>query len=433
MPTSTVGRRSSRGASPLATYRRRSSSARRGFDIAVRGGAHAPSGKAVVDDGLMINLCDLNSVTVDPEARRAKAGGGSLLGDLVAAAQEHGLALPVGSVGHTGVAGLTLGGGMGWLTRKHGLTIDNLVRAEVVTADGSIVHASEHENPDLFWAIRGGGGNFGVVTEFEFELHPAGPMIQLGIQFWAADKGKEFFRAVRDIGPSLPPDVNIIFGGLNAPPAPFVPAEHVGKPGYVFILCGFGSEDEHADVLRRMREAVPPLFEFVSPAPFMMLQTMIDEANAWGQYDYDKGGSLAELTDEVIDVITDRFPLKQSEGSVVLLYRVDSAFSAVPDSATAFAGQRTPGYTIFIIAVCPSREVLEHDRAWVRDMHTALKPYMASRAYINAISEDESDVIAVYGEEKYARLAQVKRRYDPDNVFHCNLNIKPTPPIPAQG
>jgi FAD/FMN-containing dehydrogenase len=404
------------------------------LEIAVRGGAHGPSGKAVVDDGLMVDLSQLNAVSIDPGARRAKAGGGALLGDLQGAAQEHGLGLPVGSVGHTGVAGLTLGGGMGWLTHKHGLSIDNLVSVEIVTADGSILRASEDDNADLFWAIRGGGGNFGVVTEFEFQLHPAGPMIEFGFQFWTADQGKEFFRAVRDVAASLPDDVNVIIGALDAPPAPFVPEEHLGKQGYVLITTCFGPADQRDEVTRRMREAVPPLFEFAAPLPFMAVQTMIDEANAWGQYDYDKGADFDELTDEVIDIIVDHFPQKQSHGSVVMMYRLDRAFCDVPDGATAYSGRRTPGYGVFIIAVCPSMELLDADREWVRGMYDALTPHMRPRSYINAVNDDDANVIAVYGEEKYARLAQIKRRYDPENVFRRNLNIKPAPTvIPKQG
>src|SRR5712692_11215927 len=203
-----------------------------GLEIAVRGGAHGMSGKAVVDDGLMIDLSGMNSVVVDPDARRARVGGGALLADVIAATQEHGLATPVGLIAHTGVGGLTLGGGMGWLTRKHGLSIDNLVSAEIVTADGRIRRASETENGDLFWAIRGGGGNFGVVTEFEFALHPVGPIIQLALLFWDLDRGRDVLRLAQDLCGSMPRDINVVAGGLNAPPAPFVPPEHHLKPGY---------------------------------------------------------------------------------------------------------------------------------------------------------------------------------------------------------
>jgi len=402
-----------------------------GLPVAVRGGAHGVSGKASVDNGMMIDLSPMNSVVVDAEARRAHVGGGALLGDLMGAAQEHGLATSVGMVGHTGVGGLTLGGGMGWLTRKHGLSIDNVVSAEVVTADSRILRASADENPDLYWAIRGAGGNFGVVTEFEFALHPAGPMIQAGLMFWSLDQGKDYFRLAREICATLPPEINIIVGGISAPMAPFVPPEHQGQPGYVAVIAGFGPPEQHEDVVRRFREGLTPLWEFVDVMPFMALQTMLDEDNAWGQYDYEKGGVLDELTDEVIDVFTDHFPRKQSPGSVVLMYRLDGAFCDVPDDATAFAGTREACYNFFTVAVCPNMEVLEADRAWARGIHSALKPHLVARTYINALGEeDDADVVATFGAEKYARLSTIKAKYDPDNVFRRNANIKPG--VPAQ-
>jgi FAD/FMN-containing dehydrogenase len=396
-----------------------------GLEIAVRGGAHGVSGKACVDDGLMIDLRRLNSVVVDPVARRARVGGGALLADMIAATQEHGLATPCGMVGHTGVGGLTLGGGMGWLTRKHGMSIDNLLSVEIVTADGEIRHASSDENADLFWAIRGGGGNFGVVTEFEFALYPVGPIIQFGMLFWELDKGPEMLRMVRDVCADLPPGVNVVVGALNAPPAPFVPAEHHFTPGYALILAGFGSPEEHLGVVESARARVAPLWDAVMPMPFLDLQLMLDEANRWGQYNYEKGAQVRELSDEVIDVLTERVPLKSSPGSVVLMYRVDSAYSAVGDDETAYGGDRSPGYYIFNVAVCETPDLLPVDREWARSIITALLPYTVTRNYVNALDEDHSDVRAAFGDAKYERLAQIKRIYDPDNVFHRNANILP--------
>ena len=407
--------------------------AQRDLEIAVRGGAHGISGKAVVDDGLMIELSALNSVAVDPEGRLACVGGGALLGDLIAAAQEYGLATPVGLVGHTGVGGLTLGGGMGWLTRKHGLSIDNLVSAEVVTADGRILRASDDENADLFWAIRGGGGNFGVVTEFEFALHPVGPMIQVALLFWSLDQGKDYFRVARDVCASLPPEVNVVIGGINAPPAPFVPAENHGQPGYVALIAGFGPEGQHQEVVSRFRESLPPVWEFVTPMPYLGLQTMLDEGHAWGHYNYDHGCVLEELTDDVIDIVTEHFPRKQSPGSVILFYRLDSAYSDVGDDQTAFSGVRSPCYNLFSIALCPSPEVLEADRAWVRELHSALAPHVVPRNYVNGLDEDSSDIRAAYGPEKYDRLRRIKAKYDPNNVFRRNANIKPGLPEQRAG
>ncbi|TDO35735.1 FAD/FMN-containing dehydrogenase [Kribbella sp. VKM Ac-2527] len=398
-----------------------------GLEIAVRGGAHSPGGSSSVEDGMVIDLSLLNQVTIDPEAKRARVGGGALLGDLDAAAQAHGLATPAGMVSHTGVGGLTLGGGMGWLSRKHGLSIDNIVSVEIVTADGQIRRASEDENPDLFWAIRGGGGNFGVVTEFEFRLHEVGPMVQLGMLFWDLSKGTEMFRVAREVIAKLPAEVNIIHGAVSAPPAPFVPEQYHFQPGYIMVVTGFGSAEEHADVLAEIRTALPPLFEFASPMPYTALQQMLDDANAWGFHAYDKGVYLDDLSDEAIQVMTEHAPLKQSPGSVMLMYRLDQAYTEVAEDATAFSGTREPGYAVFIIAVCPTPELLEHDRVWVRSFWDALVPYSRGiGSYVNAISDDNVDdrVKASYG-AKYDRLAAIKAQYDPDNVFHRNANIKP--------
>ena len=397
-----------------------------GLEIAVRGGAHGMSGKAVVDDGLMIDLSAMNSVVVDPDSRRVRVGGGALLGDMIAATQEYGLATPVGLIGHTGVGGLTLGGGMGWLTRKHGLSIDNLVSAEVVTADGQIRRASQAENSDLFWALRGGGGNFGVVSEFEFALHPVGPIVQVALLFWDLDRGGDVLRLAQEVGGSLPTEINVVIAGLNAPPAPFVPPEHHLKPGYAVIVVGFGAPQEHDEVVNQIRETLPPLWDFVTPMPYLALNQMLDEDDRWGQYGYDKGGQITEITDEVIEAVTRHFPQKQSPGSVVLFYRVDGAYSQVPDEATAFAGDRSPGWYVFNVALCPTADMLDAEREWVRTLYSSLAPHMVTRTYVNALDEDTSDVAAAYGTEKYTRLARIKGVYDPNNAFHRNANIKPT-------
>ena len=403
------------------------------LEIAVRGGAHSLSGQSTVDGGLVIDLSPMSSVVIDPSARLARVGGGALLGDVISAAQEHGLAYPVGAVSHTGVGGLTLGGGMGWLTRKHGLSIDNLVAAEVVTADGKILRAAEDEHSDLLWAVRGGGGNFGVVTEFVFALHPVGPMIHVGLMFWGLDQGAEYLRHAREVVGSLPPEANVIIGAVNAPPAPFVPPEHQMQPGYVAVVAGFGSEAEHRAVLDDLRGGPAPLWEFSSPMPYVALQTMLDEANAWGNYGYDKGAYLEELSDEAIEVLAAHVPRKGSPMSVALLYRLDAAYSQVPDGDTAFSGGRSPRYGLFIIGLCPSPDMLPAERQWVRDFHAALAPFALSRTYVNAITDLEPDAArAAYGPEKYERLAAVKQRYDPDNVFHRNVNIKPAGGPPRQ-
>jgi FAD binding domain len=383
-----------------------------GLEIAVRGGAHSMPGHSVCDDGLMIDLSRLNRVTVDPDAKRARVQGGALLRDLDAATQAHGLAVPAGVVGHTGVGGLTLGGGMGWLTRQAGLSIDSLVSAEVVVADGRILRAAADENADLFWALRGGGGNFGVVTEFEFRLHEVGPIVQLGLFFWGQDQGGEALRLMRDVIADLPRSLNAIpAAALNAPPAPFVPVEYHHKPGYALLLTGFGDAAEHQHVVDRIRAALPPLFDHVTPMPYVALQQLLDEANAWGFYGYDKSAYFEDLTDEVIEVLTEHAPRKSSPLSVLLFYRLDEAYCEVSEDDTAFGGGRTPRYAGFFIGLCPAPELLDTERAWVRSLWDALRPHMMSiGTYINALSEEDDDRIrATYG-PKYDRLAAVKAK-----------------------
>ena len=359
--------------------------------------------------------------------RRARVGGGALLCDMDAATQAHGLATPGGLVSHTGVGGLTLGGGMGWLTRQFGMAIDNLVSAEMVVADGRIVRAAADENPDLFWAIRGGGGNFGVVTSFEFRLHKVGPLIQFGLFFWGLDQGTEVLRMARDVIGTLPHDVNAVIAGLNAPPAPFVPEQHHFRPGYALLVTGFGSAEGHAGIAARIREAVPPLFELVTPMPYVELQQLLDEASAWGHFGYEKSCYVDGLPDDAIAVITDQLPRKSSPPSVLLVYRLDGAYSQVGDDDTAFSGGRSPRYAIFMSGLAATPELLVAERAWVRSFWDALHPYaIGIGSYVNGMAEFEEDrVRASYGGAKYQRLAMIKAEYDADNVFHCNANIKP--------
>lgn len=398
-----------------------------GLEISVRGGAHNTAGTAVCDDGLMVDLSMLNGVTVDPAARRAWAGGGALLSDLDAATQAYGLAVPAGLVSHTGIGGLTLGGGMGWLTRKFGLSIDNLVSAEVVTADARVLRAAEDEHPDLFWAIRGGGGNFGIVTSFEFALHEAGPMVQFGLFFWGVDQGPQALALAREIITAMPDDVNAVIGAVNAPPAPFVPPEHHFAPGYALLLTGFGSAREHEQLAGQIRGQLPPLFDLVTPMPYAEVQKLLDEANAWGQHCYEKGTYVQDLSDQVIDVVTERVPRKTSPKSVLLFYRLDGAYSRAGDDETAFSGGRSPRYGAFIIGLAPDADLLAAERGWVRGTWEALRPHaIGSGGYINSAAEYPGDQVRQsYGTPKYQRLATIKAGYDPDNLFHLNANIRP--------
>src|SRR5580692_1637206 len=279
------------------------------LEMSVRSGAHNTAGTAVCDDGLMIDLSLLNSVTVDPAAQRAKVGGGALLADLDAATQAHGLAVPAGLISHTGVGGLTLGGGMGWLTREFGLSIDNLLSAEIVTASGQVLRTAADERPELFWAIRGGGGNFGIATRFEFQLHEVSPTVQLGMFFWGLDQGREALQLARDVAAEMPPGINAVIAALNAPAAPFVPPEHHLAPGFALILTGFGSP-RHQQLVEEIRDRLPPRFDLVTPMPYVGLQQLLDDANAWGSHCYEKGTYVEDLSDEVIEVLTSRVPGK---------------------------------------------------------------------------------------------------------------------------
>ncbi|MGH3824199.1 MAG: FAD-binding oxidoreductase [Pseudonocardiaceae bacterium] len=399
-----------------------------GLEISVRGGAHNPVGWAVCDDGLMIDLSELREVTVSPEARRVRVGGGALLSDLDAATQAHGLAVPAGLISHTGVGGLTLGGGMGWLTRLFGLSIDNLVSAEVVVADGRLLRAAEDENPDLFWALRGGGGNFGVVTSFEFRLHEVDPMVQLGLFFWPLGQGVEVLRLAREVVADMSLDINIVIGVLNAPPAPFVPEQHHFRPSYTIVLTGFGADAEHGRLVQRIRQTLPPLFDMVAPIPYVELQKMLDKDNAWGSHCYEKSTYVEDLSDEVIAALTEHVPLKKSPMSRVLLYRLDGAYSQVGEDETAFTGGRSPRFSVFVVGFAPDADLLAVDRGWVRTCWAALRPYAVDggEGYVNSMPDvGENRVRSAYGAAKYDRLARIKSEYDPENIFHLNANIKP--------
>jgi FAD/FMN-containing dehydrogenase len=399
-----------------------------GLEISVRGGAHNPAGTAVCDDGLMIDLSLLNSVQVDPVGRRARVGGGALLADLDAATQVHGLAVPAGLVSHTGVGGLTLGGGMGWLTRQFGLSIDNLAAADVVTADGRVLRAADDENPGLFWAIRGGGGNFGVVSSFEFRLHEVDPTVQAGLFFWGLDQGPEALRLAREVTAAMPPDINAVIAALNAPPLPFVPEQHHFAPGYALVLTGFGAAPDHARLVTEIRHALPPLFDLVTPMPYVVLQQMLDEANAWGQHGYDKATYVENLSDQVIEVFTEQVPAKNSPASAAFFYRLDGAYSGVGDDETAFSGGRSPRYAVFMVGLAPDAGLLAAECRWVRDFWAALRPHAigSGDGYINGSTDARNDQVRnSYGDAKYQRLAAIKAEYDPDNVFHLNANIPP--------
>jgi len=399
-----------------------------GLEVGVRGGGHNYGGAAVPEDGLMIDLSGLAHVIVDPDRRRARCGGGATQAELDAATQEHGLAVTGGTISHTGIGGLTLGGGMGWLTRRCGLTIDNLVSAEVVLADGRCVRASAEEHPDLLWALKGGGGNFGVVANFEFRLHSIGPLVHLGMMFWELDRSAEGLRAARDVVDGLSRDAGAMIVAMNAPPAPFVPPQHHFAPGVALMVLGLASAQQHAAQLARARGALRPLFEFDTDLPYTAVQQMLDESAPYGVlHAYNKSIYLDDLCDDAIDVIASRLPAKTSPMSLLPIFPLGGAFSDVGDDDTAFGGRRTARYAVNMDAIAPDSAGLTADRAWVRSLWDALRPFASSSgSYVNFMTDYEQDrVRAAYGPAKYKRLARIKALYDPGNVFHRNANIKP--------
>jgi FAD/FMN-containing dehydrogenase len=401
---------------------------RSGLELAVRGGGHNYAGHAVCEGGLMIHLGAMKDVTVDGGARRATCGGGATWADLDGATQKHGLATPGGFVSHTGVGGLTLGGGIGWLTKKAGLTCDNLVSAEIVVADGRIVRASATENPELFWALRGGGGNFGVITSFEFALHPVGPTVNLGLFFFGLDQGPEALRLGRDVVKTLPEEATAFLAiGLSAPRAPFVPPAFHLRPGHALLVVGFGSPAEHAAVVAPIRKALTPLFELVTPIPYLALQQMFNESAAWGSFAYEKALYLDSLSDTAIAVIGEHLPRKTSPLTFLPTFTLDGKYRSVGENDTAFGGSRSAAFVLNIQTASPTRELYEADRAWIRNLWDALRPHArGTGSYVNFLPEGETEdrIKASYG-DKYARLVRIKSEWDPGNLFHLNANIKP--------
>lgn len=405
----------------VLTYVRRES-----LDVTVRGGGHGYAGHAVADGAVMIDLGELNAVTVDPTALRVRCGGGATWADVDGATSPLGLAVTGGFISHTGVGGLALGGGFGWLTRQAGLTSDNLVCAEVVTADGRVVTASAVDNPDLFWALRGGGGNFGIVTRFEFNLHPVAPMANLALFFWQPDRAAAALRHARTPLAALPNDYGTFVAGMSAPPAPFVPAEFHGAPGFVVAVVNWGDAAEHTAAVAPFA-ALNPQWQVAMPIPYVALQQMFDESAPWGGYAYEKALYMRELRDDAIDILVEYLPRKTHPLSFLPIFPLGGAYAAVPEDATAFGGRRDTGWLINISAFAESTDALAAERSWVQDFWAALLPHsVAGGTYVNFLSDADSDrVRAAYGAEKYERLSAIKAVWDPDNVFHHNANISP--------
>ncbi|MGY1701044.1 FAD-binding oxidoreductase [Geodermatophilus sp. SYSU D00766] len=396
------------------------------LDFTVRGGGHSGAGNAVADDAVMIDLSRLSGVRVDPEGR-VHVGGGATWGAVDGATAPHGLAVTGGTVSHTGVSGLTLSGGLGWLTSRLGLACDNLVAATLVTADGRTVTASEDAEPELFWALRGAGTNFGIVTELVFGLHEVNPLAHVGMFFWRPDDALEPLRFAREYLFDLPAGLSGAVVGMSAPPEAFVPEQLRGERGVAVMVAGWGSGEEHAAAIRPLRERNPQ-FELVTPIPYVALQQMLDNANPWGIRAYDKGLNLDDLGDDALEVILEQLPRMRSPLSYVPMFPLAGRYSEISDDATAWGSPRRPHWALAILALAADDQTYEVDRAWVRDLWNALRPYAPDDGtYLNFEADtDERRVRASYGESKYRRLTELKSVWDPENVFRHNPNIPPT-------
>ena len=393
------------------------------LEVAVRGGGHSFPGLSVCD-GLVIDLSLMKGIEVDPEARTARVEAGVLWGELDRATQEHGLATVGGIVTHTGVAGLTLGGGIGWLQRKHGLTIDQLISVELVTAAGNRLTASEDENAELFWGVRGGGGNFGIVTEFAFRLHPVGPTVLAGPVFWPMSESPELLRFYRDWIRDVPDELMTIVMHRRAPAVEFVPTELHGAPVAGVACCYAGDLDEGAEVLRPLKEFGSPVLDLCEPKPYVDHQAMFDASFPHGWWYYLRACDVAELSDEVIDITVDFANRIRSPLTAFPIWQLGGAVARVPDDATAFNG-RSAGHTFNLSSTCDGPELFDAERQWSRDFFAALEPHQTS-VYVNFLWEEgEERVREAYGAEKYDRLKALKREYDPDNLFRLNQNIRP--------
>jgi hypothetical protein len=396
------------------------------LEIAIRGGGHNVAGTAVCDDGVVVDLSAMRGVRVDPKGRRAWVQGGALWGDVDHETQVHGLATTGGIVSHTGVAGLTLGGGVGWLMRKHGLTVDNLLAVDLVTADGERLRASEDEHPDLFWALRGGGGNFGVVSSFEFRLHSVGPTVLAGPILWDASDAAEVLRFYRDFVRDAPDEVGTVVRFGTAPPLPAIPEALHWRPVMMVGTCYAGPIEDGERRLRPLRTCRTPLVDLVGRAPYVGFQSAIDSTVLHGWNYYWKSTHLPELKNELIDVIIAHAFSGSSPRSYVAMFHLQGAVGRVAEGRTAF-GNRQASHAMTIDAVWrPGEDFGERDTAWTRGFFAALSRFRQG-VYVNFLGGDEDPgrVREAYGDSVYDRLVDVKTRYDPDNVFHHNQNIRP--------
>ncbi len=394
-----------------------------GLVLSVRAGGHSVNGYGVCEGGLMIDLSLMKGIKVDAPAQTAVVEPGVVWGEFDAAAQGHGLAVTGGRLPGTGVAGLTLGSGSGWLERRLGYTVDNLLGAEVVTADGRLVRASAEENPDLFWGLRGGGGNFGIVTSFELKLHRIGPIVYGGLLAFTRERARQILRACRSFLETAPDDVG---GGLvlmTAPPEPFVPEHVQGKPAIGMVVCYTGDPAQGEQAIRPLLDLGPAL-NMVQPMPYVGVQSLLEPMNPPGMRNYWKAQVYPELPDAALDALIDAAAEPPSPLTAILVAPLGGAVHRVPDDATAM-GWRSAKWGLHILGMWPDPNEDDRNIAWVRNVAQALKPWAQDGAYLNYLmDEGEQRVRDSFGRH-YQRMVDLKSKYDPTNLFHMNQNIKP--------
>jgi FAD/FMN-containing dehydrogenase len=396
--------------------------------VSVRGGAHSTPGYSTCDGGIVIDLGPMNSVEVDSDARTARAAGGAQWGHVDAATQEHGLAVTGGRVSDTGIGGLTLGSGSGWLERPYGITASSLRGAEVVTADGRVVRANGDENSDLLWGLRGGGGNFGIVTEFEFDLHPVGPIVMGGMLAFPRPQAREVARAYRDFMEQAPDQMCGGLAMITTPPEDFVPEEARGKPAVGIIFCHIGSPEEGEQALQELLSKLPePVLKMVQPMPYVALQQMLDAGNPHGIREYFKIDWLNELSDDAIDTAVELAERMPTPFAQVILAPMGAAVARTDNDALALTVPDAPwAYFALTMWMDPAED--QQNIAWTREFHEAMQQFGLNMALPNFIQADEGimRVPEIYGEAKYAKLIALKQKWDPGNLFRLNQNIDPS-------
>ena len=397
-----------------------------GIEISIKGGGHNIAGLALSDGGLTLDLSLLRDVKVDTDAKLAHVAPGCTLGDVDRATQEHGLATTLGFVSLTGAAGLTLGGGFGYLTRRFGWTVDDLMAAEVVLADGSTVRASRNENADLFWALRGGGGNFGVVTEFTYRLHEVGPQITGGVIAWPAARAEEVLNAYRAASAAAPRELTLVVLRRNAPPAPWLPESAHGKPMIAIVACHSGTPEQAEADLQPLRDLGDPLADIIQVRDYVQLQSMLDATQPKGMHFYWKSEFLSELTDELAATYHAQFEGLEAPANQIVLFQIGGALNEHPEDDGAMGNREARWACVIQAMSAPDSPAGDANRAWVRRAWEALKPFSTGGNYVNFQTDDEpTERTAESYRGNLERLKSVKATYDPDNLFRVNRNIRP--------